>query len=301
MKMLIRPLAAAGMALVALSACAPPDSKQHTEREVTAEFNQELHDRLPEDIRSSGVVSVAGEANQPWRLVNSTGDVSGFQVDLLEEFSTILGVNFRSDMVSGLPGVKLGIQSGRNDVGFGPLLSSEATREELAFIEYTVGRPSFVFPADGDGMDAVTDLCGKTLAHLEGSVAMDKAVERINQECETLEAPAVRTLPLVDINAVILALESDRAEYGGMGAHQAAYTESTNPDKFGKYISTEEEFTSDRLGMGFDPSDAELAEVLFEAWKIVFDTGTYDELMDHYNMQDIKIDEPTLRLDAAEQ
>lgn len=236
---------------------------------------------------------MADEVNQPWRVFDSNGEVSGFQVDVLRQFSAILGV----DMVSGLPGVKLGIQSDRNDVDFGPLLS----REELLFIDYTTGRPSFVFPLDGDGMEAVTDLCGHVVSHLEGSVAFDNALDAIDEECAAAGESAITRLPLADVNAVILSLESQRADYGGMAGHQATYAEVQNPHKIAKYISTEDEFAGDPLGMDSDPSDVELAEVMFEAWKIVLESGSYDELMDKYNMQDIKVDTPTLSLDAAEQ
>lgn len=301
MKRSLITLAMAGVALLGLSACSAPDTAEGQERQVESAFNQELHDRLPQEIQDAGVISVAGEVNQPWRVLDSNGEVSGFQVEMLKEFSEVLGVQLRSDMVNGLPGVKLGVQSDRNDLGFGPLLSNDTTRQELLFIDYTVGRPSFVFPVDGEGMDAVTDLCGQTVSHLEGSVAFENALNTIDKQCAAETAPKVQRLPLADINAVILSLESGRADYGGMGAHQAAYTQSGNPDKFGMYISTDEEFTPDRLGMGFDPRDADLAEVMLDAWKVVFENGTYDELMDKYNMQDIKIDEPELHLDAAGQ
>ena len=262
--------------------------------EVSSKFSQELHDALPEAIKESGVITVAGETNQPWRIVAEDGKMMGFQADIHEEFAEILGVEFKNDMVVGLPAVKLGVQSGRNDIGFGPLLSSEKTRTDLTFVEHSLGRPSFIFPVDQGELSGILDMCGSTIAHLDGSVAFDNALNTINEECEAAGESAVERLPLVDINAVVLAVESERADFGGMGAHQAAYTESENPEKFLKYISSEEEFSSDKLGSGFAVESLELAEVMAKVWQMTLDSGVYYDLMEKYNMSEIAVDEIVL-------
>ncbi|NLB47986.1 MAG: transporter substrate-binding domain-containing protein, partial [Microbacteriaceae bacterium] len=257
---------AGAFAMAALAGCAQADSgndvEETTAPEVSSKFSQELHDALPDSIKESGVISVAGETNQPWRIVGADGNLTGFQVDIQEEFSEILGVEFKNDMVVGLPAVKLGVQSARNDIGFGPLLASEATRKDLTFVEHSLGRPSFIYPVSGDKLTSILDMCGATIAHLEGSVAFDNALNTINEECAADGQDEVNRLPLPDINAVILAVESERAQFGGMGAHQAAYTETENPEKFAKYISSEEEFSSDKLGSGFAVDNLQLAEVM---------------------------------------
>lgn len=261
---------------------------------VTSEFSQELFDALPAEIQESKKISVVGETNQPWRIVGADGELTGFQVELQKEFAEILGVEFENDLVVGLPAVKLGVESGRNDMAFGPLLSTASTQEDLIFVEHTVGRPSFVYSVDDEEITSVLDMCGKTISHLEGSVAFDNALKTIDENCTADGQETVTRIPLADINAVVLSVESNRADLGGMGAHQAAYSEAENPDKFVKYISSEEEFKSDKLAAGFAPDNLQLAEVIAEAWQITLDNGVYYDLMERYNMSEITVDEIVL-------
>lgn len=51
MKKSIKGLGLASLALLILSACSAPGSTSREEHQVLAEFHQDLHDRLPEDIR----------------------------------------------------------------------------------------------------------------------------------------------------------------------------------------------------------------------------------------------------------
>lgn len=297
---------AGGIALLTLStltACAAPTAPESAASggpwEVRSEFSQELHDALPAEIREKGAISVVGETNQPWRIVAADGSVTGLQSDILAEFSTILGVEFTTEMASGLPAAKLGVQSDRNDVGFGPLLDNEATRKDLLFIDYTLGRPSFLYPADAQKITKVADICGKRLGVLESSAAFDKFLESFDANCRKAGAEPATVVSLADVNALILAVQSNRVDLAGMGAHQAAYAAQGNPDKFQRYISTDAEWPPDQLAMGFDPRDPELAGVMFEAWKKIFENGAYDELMKTYELTEIAVDEPVLRADAA--
>lgn len=287
------------LVLLGAAGCAAPVDEVGPKHEVRSQFSQELHDSLPADVREIGVISVAGEANPPWRVVGTDNVITGFGMDILEEFSTILGVEFRTEMTSGLPAVKLGVQSGRNDIGFGPLLSNENTHKDMLFIDYVLGRPSFLYSTEDPEMTSLLDACGKTLAHIEGSVAFDPMIETMNAQCAEAGQSPVNLLMLADTNSTILAIESGRADVAGMSAHQAAYAESQNPSKFAKYITSDDEAQPDKLGMALDRNDPELARAVFGAWEVVFENGIYQELMDKYNMSEITLDDPELNLDAA--
>lgn len=297
-KPLISAAATALLAVGVLSGCSAdtaPAESSGAPAEARSEFSQELHDALPQDIQDSGVVSVAGETNQPWRVVAADGTVTGLGEDILAEFSTIFGVDFKTEMVTGLPAVKLGFQSGRNNIGAGPLLITETTMKDVTFVEYLQGRPGLVTPADKPITDML-GLCGTTVAYLDGSGAWAAIFDEMAKRCADAGESAVTPLPLADINAAVLAVESGRADMAGVGAHQSAYTAQEAPEKFANYIATPEEWKSDRLGMGFAVDDVELAEAVQAGWQELFDSGVYADLMAEYGLTEIMADEPVLHI-----
>lgn len=289
-------------ALMLVSCEAPIDvaTAGASEHHARSEYSQELHDMLPTEILSNGRVTVVGDPNQPWRVVEVDGSITGFQTDLLAEFSKIFGIPVESELVSGLPAVKLGLQSGRSDVAFGPLVSSEDTRKDLNFIDYTLGKLSFLYPSAAEQIDGYEDLCGQTVSYMDGTVIFDQAVKIINQTCADAGREPIGKLPLADINSVVLALSSERAQFAAMSAHQVSYAKSQNPDKYQYYVSNDEEWPGEDLGMGFDKSQPELTEAFFAAWQVVFDNGVYDELMQKYDMSSIAIDKPVLHISGRD-
>lgn len=287
-------LAMAG--ILVMAGCAAPDAAQQADHTVQSEFSQELHDQLPQDIQDAGVVSVVGDVNPPWRASATDGEVSGLQVDLMREFSEILGVEFRNDMASGLPAVKLGVQSGRNDIGFGPLLSNEKTRQDMIFIDYTLGRMGFLHPSGGKTMTSVQDLCGSTVSYIAGTVIFSEAIKDFTDRCEQQGQESVQGLELPDMNAAILALDTQRADFAGMGAHQVAYTQAQNPEKYEFYLAAENEWPFDQLAMALNNEDEQLSRAVHGAWETVFANGVYEQLMADYNMEEIMVNKPVLHL-----
>lgn len=299
MKKTLSIAAAALLSVGVLSACstepAPQSSEAPAESAARSEFSQELHDALPADIRDKGYISIAGETNQPWRIVDAEGKVSGLGEELWAELGTVLGVELRTELVTGLPAVKLGFQSGRNDAGSGPLLITDKTKEDVTFVEYLLGRPGIVAPA-ANKVDELLDICGNTIAILDGSAAWVAVLDEIDSRCADAGKDGTERLPLADINAAILAVESGRADFAGVGAHQSAYTAQNDPEKFTNYIAAEEEWKSDHLGMGFEVTDVDFATVIRDAWQIIFDNGVYADLMAEYGLEEIAVEEPVLHV-----
>lgn len=276
---------------LALTACAPPGAGSVAIRtETTSTFSQELYDSLPVKVRESGVLKVGGEPNGPWRVVEGDGQVSGFQTDLLAEFSKILGVKVESDLLS-LPNVKVGVQSGRIDVAFGPILDSESTRKDMSVIDYHTARPAFVH-LRGTHVASADDLCGHTVAFVDGSAPLERAMKELNLRCSEATLPAPKPLAQSEVNTVVMATLSGRADFAATNVSSAAFIVDQRSDVFDMYISKEGEFKADLLGMAVDAQNVELLDSLHGAWKIVFENGVYAELMNQYNLTEIMLEEP---------
>lgn len=265
-----------------------------------SEESSELYDLLPDDVKRAGKVLVVGDVAGPWRVKQADGSVTGLTPDLLAALSDITGVDFALEIGEGLPAIKLGVQSGRYDMGFGPVLSSESSRQDLLFVDYFLGRAGLLYPAAADEISSIAGLCGKTLALIEGSAAFDSLLENLTTTCSEDGQNPAEVVTLADTSATILAVESGRADVAATSAHRAAFAVSENPDRLQVYVTSDDEFTPDPLGMIFNVADEELAIAVYEAWSALVENGTVAELMAEYDLEASYLPEPVLHVDAAE-
>jgi len=292
--MKIAPLAALVAATALLVSGCSSDTTAPPADEVDApqlsEFSQELHDLLPAEVLERGSISFVGDPNAPWRVVEADGSVSGFQTDLFVEFESILGIEIETEQVTGLPAVKLGVQSGRNDAAFGPILDTPDAEKDLSIIVYSTARPTFLH-AKGADISSIADLCGATVAYLDGSAATERALATVDEGCAAAKKDATVRLPLSDANQTIMAVDSARADFASMGAAAAAYAITQQPGKYGMYVSSPDEFKTDYVGMAVAVGNDGLRDALLGAWKITVENGVYGELMKKYNLQDVAVEE----------
>lgn len=298
-KLTMRGVGAMGVAAaIALTGCsadtgtAEPGTPGEPAAEATTAFSQELHDALPQEVRDAGRLRIAGEPNAPWRWVDENGDIVGVQTDMLQEFESVLGVDMEVEMLAGLPAAKLGVQGGRYDFIFGPLVDNKTTQKELSFVDYTFGAVSFVHMAETEAPGAVTDLCGKTISVLDGSAAIENNMVVIDEICQEAGSPVPNLLRLSDQNGLILALDSGRADFASVNVSVGAYTVQQRDGAYAVYIPEEERLPRSAMGMGIDPAKTELQDALLGALEATYESGAFEEIMTKYGLQDVSMEEP---------
>ena len=85
--------------------------------------NEELRARLPETIRAAGkMISVNNGSFPPYEIVTGT-NMTGASADLTDALGEILGVKIEHATVAGLPALLAGVNSGRYQFAFGPVVS----------------------------------------------------------------------------------------------------------------------------------------------------------------------------------
>lgn len=286
-----RVLAIFGAGLLALSGCTPPiDETIPAHTEVISSYSPELNSSLPKEIKERGHIVFGGEPNGPWRIVTGMGDIAGFQSDLLQELSVILGIAIKTETAD-LATIKLGVQSGRIDAAFGPILDSPEARKDLLIINFHTARPAFVHLPDRR-ISSSLDLCGSTIAFVGGSAPMVRVLERLAGQCEDQGQQPPRTFAQTQVNGIMMALLSGRADFAATNAASATFTVSQRPQDFSLYLAPEAEFSSDYLGMAVAKENGELHATLLQAWELLFANGSYDFLMEKYGLEEIKIDRP---------
>lgn len=160
------------------------------------EFDQSLHDLLPEHIKQSGRIVAAGNFDNPPSLYADVNDPTrplGVAPDLSAAIGEILGVEFQWQNVA-WPGQLPGLDAGTFDVLWGQIsVTAQREREVLDLVPWSQEILSFLTLKEnaGEFSDQWADACGKTLSVALGSIYVSVLADVNARFCEGAGLPAV--------------------------------------------------------------------------------------------------------------
>lgn len=253
-----------------------------------------LFEQLPPDVKASKTLKLVGDIFPPYRILDKDGStLMGFDADLARALEPILGVKVEQHTVANLPAVLGGIDSGRYDVTFGPMLATVPRQERYDMITWLMSKPAFMIPlASGRKTSKIEDLCGTRIAVQSGSIA-EETIRQLSERCEKKKLGAIEPVKLTDQNVTVVAALAGRADAISMQLTSALYLQTQNPGKFA--IQTDE---TDQLGilyLGISlKKGSPLTPVLLDALKQVWSSGQYAKLMEKWNLSAAKIEGPML-------
>ncbi len=253
-----------------------------------------LFERLPSAIKSSKTISFVGDSFPPYRIVGDDGKtVTGLETDLARALEPLLGVHIEQHIVSNLPALLAGIDTGRYDLSTGPMLSTKAREERYDMVTWLVSKPAFMVPTSvGRKTTRLEDLCGMRLSFAAGSSQEQYAV-KVGERCVTAGLPAVRMVPLPDQNATVMAAQAGRADAASMQLAAALYLQKQNPGKF--TIQTDQTDALGVLNLGFVAKrNSALTPVLVDALKQLWASGVYLKILDKWGLANAQAPEPRL-------
>lgn len=263
---------------------------------TTGEVNTEapVYDQLPEDIKSAGVITIAGDTHPPYRTIEESGEITGIDPDIQAALAEQLGVPFDIQTSSGLDAMLTGMLSGRYEAFNGPVRTTPEREEDFDAVVWMTTRTSYLYLADRqDELGAPEDLCGARVAGVSGSVT-ESQLERYTEWCEGEGLEAPEFIGLEDTNSTILAVQSDRADYAGTTQTAAIDIQSQDEGTYDFLVQSDEQGAGvDQLAM-FLPKDNELAPAMLAAFEGIFENGEYDRIMSEWELNDVTVEAPTL-------
>lgn len=270
--------AAIGVALV-LSGCST-DTTENTNVQ-SPDIVEELAALVPADIAERGTVNLGVNIDiAPLKYIGDDGEVTGFSVDQFELASSVLGLQVNIEQGS-FDSLIPGIGSGRYDA-LASLADIAERQESVTFVDFLRAGVSWVAAADFDeDISSRDDLCGHKVAVLKGSGAEVELQDQATT-CRADGEPELELSSYNDSNAALLAVSSGQDELAMIDSPAAAYNAGEFPDKY-KVAYTE--YTNPN-GIGFPADRPELAEAYAAALQYLYDEGTYQELVDSYNLLD---------------
>lgn len=281
-----------------------PTSESPSSEQLFAglEVNESLHDRLPADVKESGELSsVMPGAFPPYTIpAEGSTDFVGASIDIGDALGKVLGVDVTTEPVSGLSGVLNGLGSGRYNFAMGPIGDYEDRRDSADFIDWVQEFVAFLVPKENPNkIESIEDTCGVRVAVQAGGSA-EEVIREQSKECTDNGQEAIEVQAFPDQPSAVLAVRSGRSDaffssqapliyFATQGTGDLTVTAKGKPNDFDPI----------RQGSVF-PKDSELLPVVYEAFNILVENGTYEEIMKKWGLEDQILPELTINREPVD-
>ena len=280
---------AAFAVITATAGCAAPDEGSSPAADPTAtiseqDVNEGAAALLPDDIKSSGVVRVASGVSFPPMEYFDTDNktVLGFDADLGKALGDVLGVEFQFHNTN-FDGIIGGLTAGRFDLGLTSMIDKKERQEQVDFVDYLSSGIAFLtVKGNPEGFADEGDLCGHTVAVEKGSTG-DLVADDLSKQCEKDGEDALKKSPFPDQTSAVQALQSGRADAVLALDLTLAYNVKQSPDAF-EIPATP--FGTLPVGIPVPKDDPQLRDAVQAALIELQESGTYDELLQKWNLTD---------------
>lgn len=267
----------------------------------TQTVDQALHDRLPEQIKQAGrMISVNNGSFPPYEIVNGPHSMEGASADLTTALAQLLGVKIDHATVSGLSGVLTGINAGRYQLAIGPIGDYPDRQQKVDFIDFVQEFVVFgVQKGNPAQVNQLDDTCGKRIAVMAAGSA-EQVIRQQSARCTAAGKPAVTVQAFTDQPSSILAVRSKRSD--AFFSSQAPLTWFVNQAKGQLELSGK----GQKNGFGdifqgtVVPKGSPLGGVVLDAYKVLYQNGTYAAIMKKWQLEGNMTAAPGLNLARQE-
>lgn len=252
------------------------------------EFNQALHDLLPDSIKEAGAIEwVTDPSFAPYGFyAEDNTTIIGGDPSLAQAISEVLGVEAHLNATA-FAGIIPAMKAGRYDISISAMGDTPLREQEINFVVYSTEGNALVVPAGNPlGIVALEDLCGKRIAVATGTIMESLAIEQDGKCTDKID---IQVYP--DQNQANLAVMSDRADATMNMAGGAQYYVKTGVDQ-GLEVLLDNLYGRGYNAMGFTKDDTTLMMCVQQALQRLIDSGAYYDILDEWGMTGGYLDPP---------
>lgn len=242
-----------------------------------------LAQELPAEIAESGVVRIALDVPYvPMEFRDpSTGELTGFDVELAKAMADILGVTIEYQE-GAFETLTPALQSERVDLIMSGFYDRPARREYFDFINYLVAGGQFFASTSREDLAASIDFCGKTVSTIRAT-SYPEAIAAFSAEvCAPAGLPPVTVVEESDVPQMLINIKTGRVDGAVQGLESIPAYMDNEPDT---YKPVGDPIGSALMGIAFNKSDTVLRDAFVYALKQAIADGTYDALIEKYQLQ----------------
>lgn len=297
---MILPIGAAVVAL-ALSGCsadagdgdgggakAAADGCAGTGIEATA--STELADLLPEAIAEAGTLQVGTDPTlPPYEFTDENDELAGLDIELGHLIGCKLGVDVEYSTID-FAGLLTAVQAGRYDFAIAGISDTPERSEVLDLIDYQTEGTAIIVPkGNPEGVETIDDLCGLSVAAVQGSVPLE-LLTRKNETC----AEPIQLLPLPSSSDGFLAVRAGRADASMETLGSAIYYQQSEEHGGDLEALTTELYAQGYQAIAFPKDSAELRDAVQAALTELVADGAYAELYEKWGLEANMVDTITV-------
>jgi polar amino acid transport system substrate-binding protein len=184
----------------------------------TVSADAKLAAMVPASVKKSGLLDITYNNAPPDEAVVG-GSTVGWEVDLGQAVAATLGVPWKITTSGNFDSFIPGLQNGRYNTSFTSFIQTPARLKQIDIVTYyNVGTGFAVKKGSSITIKRPTDLCGHSVAVLEGSAFIQQI-----QSIKCGSEPAINVMSFPSDSAAELAVQSGRAEVYSSSADQLSY------------------------------------------------------------------------------
>nr|WP_036567468.1 ABC transporter substrate-binding protein [Nocardia sp. BMG51109] len=244
--------------------------------------------KLPDKVKQSGKLVVGVNVPyQPNEYKDSSGEIVGYDVDLMDAVASVLGVRAEyqeSDFEKIIPL----IQAGTYDVGMSSMTDTKEREQTVDFVNYFSAGTQWAQQA-GKPVDP-NNACGKRVAVQRTTIQETEEVPGKSKACEAAGKPKIEIVAFDEQSAASTALVLGQVDAMSADSPVTAYAIKQNQDKI---ESAGPLFESQPYGWPV-PKGGPMGPVLQEAVQHLIDAGDYRKIAESWGVQDGAITKATI-------
>lgn len=247
---------------------------------------------VPADIRERGTLVVAtGEGYPPFEFYaeGDTTNLQGVDPELVSAIAGALGLQPELQILK-FDGIIPGLQGGRYDMAAAAMGVTAERNEVVDFVTYFQGGTSIMTPAGNPQNLTLDTLCGHRIAAQKGTVYADNYLPKFSADCTAKGEPEITVDIYPDAAQTNLAVGSNRAEAVVSDFGPLAYVAQQSD---GQFFVLDESFDPAPYGFAL-PKDSELAPAVEAALEAVIADGTYQQVLEKWDLTTGAITDPTI-------
>ncbi len=250
---------------------------------------------VPQQYLDNGINVASDLAYPPMEMTNEAGEPTGFDIDLAYAIGQVLGVNVvveKQEFDTMIPS----LQSNKHDMVMSTMNDTAERQKVLSFVDYFQGGMNLlVKKGNPEGITTITDLCGKPTA-IQSGTSQRALLEKISAEQCNGNDIQISEFPS-DTDAQN-AVRAGKVIADVTDAPVAVYTATTAGG--GEYFEVVQDpafpngYESALVGVGILKDNAELIEAVRQALTILLENGTYQTLLEKYDLAPYAVSEITV-------
>jgi polar amino acid transport system substrate-binding protein len=277
-------LAAAAVGALVLSACGSSslsgDAPTTGSSSVAVSQNADLAAKLPESIKSAGVIKIGVDATYaPNEFLGGDGKtVEGFDVDLFDAVAAKFGVKTEWQPAD-FSSIITGVQGKKYDIGISSFTINAERKQQVTMVSYfSAGTQWATAAGNPKGIDAA-NACGKTVAVQTGTVQETEDLPARQKKCG---ADKIKILSFKGQDQATSAVVTGKADAMLADSPVAAYAVKQSA---GKLATLGDIYEAAPYGYVLPKAETDFASAITEALKEVSTEGGYQAALQKWGVE----------------